>query len=428
MNHTIAIIGLQWGDEGKGKIIDLLSEQAAYIVRAQGGNNAGHTVLVDEKEYRFHLIPSGILYPHTKCFLGGGVVIDPASFRVEIEALHHHNISYHHRLFLSRYAHLVFPYHRLLDELSDKRLGSGAIGTTKRGIGPCLVDKTARMGIRVGDLFAPTFRDRLRHVLEWKNLELERIYGHEPLNFEKIATEYEAHAQFIEPFVASVEEQLAKALKNQERILFEGAQGSLLDCTFGTYPYVTSSCTLAGGFPSGIGIGPGSINRVVGIAKAYTTRVGNGPFPTECTTEELSLFPDLVTAREIGVTTGRKRRMGWFDVPLMRHTIHLNGAHSLCIMKLDILDKLKEIKICTGYSNCTGIPLSLEEADPIYETHRGWNCSTRSISRFEDFPSEAKNYLQRIEELCGIPIQLISTGPARDQTLILNPFFEKTSA
>jgi adenylosuccinate synthase len=425
---AVAIVGMQWGDEGKGKIIDLLAERADHIARAQGGNNAGHTVVSAGKEYRFHLIPCGILYPHTKCYIGGGVVIDPKSLLAEFDELHRNGIDPRNRLFISPYAHLVLPYHRLLDELTDRKLGKGAIGTTKRGIGPCYIDKTARLGLRMADLIdAPAFREKLAHVLKWKNLELEKLYDHPPLNLEEILTEYLAYADRLAPYVAPVEELLASALHKKEKILLEGAQGSLLDVTFGTYPFVTSSCTLAGGFSSGLGIGPSRINHVIGVTKAYSTRVGNGPFPTELPPAELQLFPDHVAAREFGVTTGRKRRLGWFDAALLKHTIHLNGADSLAIMKLDILDGLDEIKICVGYSKAgktlSHFPTNLEGVEPIYETHPGWKSSTESILKYEDLPSGAKSYLNRIEELCETPINLISVGPSRDQTLILKKLF-----
>lgn len=424
---AIAVVGMQWGDEGKGKVIDLLAESADHIARAQGGNNAGHTVVFSGKEYRFHLIPCGILYPHTKCYIGGGVVIDPKSILLEFDELKKHGISAKDRLYISPYANLIMPYHRLLDELLDRRLGAKAIGTTKRGIGPCYIDKTARTGLRIADLLCKeTFREKLASLLKWKNLELEKLHGHPPLDLEEILSEYKVYSEMLLPYVAPVEELLAAALKKSEKILFEGAQGSLLDVTFGTYPFVTSSCTLAGGFSSGLGIGPTQIDRVIGITKAYSTRVGNGPFPTELSPEEMKLFPDHVAAREFGVTTGRKRRLGWFDAALLNHTINLNGADSLAIMKLDVLDQVHEIKICTGYrqkgKELKSFPTNLA-VEPIYETHPGWNCSTSSIRDYKDLPSQAQKYLKRIEELCHTPIRLISVGPSRDQTLQLENFF-----
>jgi adenylosuccinate synthase len=426
---AIAVIGMQWGDEGKGKVVDLLSESAVHIARAQGGNNAGHTVVVSGVDYRFHLIPSGILYPHTKCYIGGGTVVDPKSLLEEIEALRHHGIHYEKRLFISPYAHVIFPYHRILDELAE---GVQAIGTTKRGIGPCYVDKVGRLGLRIGDLVAKdTFPGKLAKTLHWKNLELERLHGHAPLPIEEIVSEYLLYADRLMPFVAPVEEMLYKASRNGEKILLEGAQGSLLDITFGTYPFVTSSCTIAGGIPSGLGMGPTRIDRVIGVTKAYTTRVGNGPFTTELSREELGLFPDHIAAREIGVTTGRKRRIGWFDAPLMRHTIQLNGADSLAIMKLDILDQLDEIKICVGYKigreEIRTFPATIEELAEVrgvYETALGWKCAIGSVHLYDELPHAAKSYIRRIEELCGVSVGLVSVGPSRDQTIWLDRFFE----
>ncbi len=426
---SIAVLGMQWGDEGKGKVIDLLSERAQHIARAQGGNNAGHTIVVKGQEFRFHLIPSGILYPHTRCYIGGGTVIDPPSLLNEMEALHKNGIEYVKRLYISFYAHLVFPYHRLFDQLSEKKKGGGAIGTTGRGIGPCYTDKMARSGIRLADLLNPTvFPGRLKAVLALKNEELERLYDHPPLEEGAILEEYQSYAKRLAPFAAPVEELLYAARKKGERILFEGAQGALLDVTFGTYPFVTSSCTLAGGVASGLGIGPTSMDRIIGVTKAYTTRVGKGPFPTELSQEEQALFPDHLASREVGTTTGRKRRMGWLDVFLLRHTICLNGVDTLALMKLDILDGLEKIKICTGYKHCKMFPATAEElahAIPIYETHPGWKKSTREIQVYDDLPAQAKAYIRRIEELCELPISLISTGPDREKTLWLDQFFNE---
>ncbi len=430
----VAVIGMQWGDEGKGKVVDLLSESASHIARAQGGNNAGHTVVVQEKEYQFHLIPSGILYPHAKCYIGGGTVIDPKSFLEELDAIRAHGIAFEKRLFLSRYAHLVFPYHRLLDGLGDKSKGELAIGTTKKGIGPCYADKANRLGLRLADLLSPTFRQRLKETLSRKNHELEKLYDHPPLDFEEIASEYEGYAQKLAPFVAPVEEMLYEAIQQKERVLFEGAQGSLLDLTFGTYPFVTSSCTIAGGIPAGLGVGP-CIDRILGVVKAYTTRVGNGPFPSELSDEEYKLFPDHNASREIGVTTGRKRRIGWFDAFLVSHTIRLSGVNCLAIMKLDILDGFDKIKICTGYrldgQTLTSFPATgdeLERIEPIYETIDGWKKPTTGIRNYRELPHAARAYLRRIEELSGVAISLISVGPARDQTLWMDRFFEEVSS
>lgn len=426
---SIAVIGMQWGDEGKGKVIDLLSQQARHIGRAQGGNNAGHTIVVGPQEYRFHLIPSGILYPHTKCYIGGGTVLDPASLLQEMQELKKHNLHFEKRLFISAYAHLIFPYHRLIDQLAEKEKGAASVGTTGRGIGPCYTDKANRIGIRVADLLQKeTFTQKLMQVLQIKNRELEKIYGHAPLEFEPILQEFLRYADQLAPFVAPVEEMLHQASKQGEKILFEGAQGALLDVTFGTYPFVTSSCTLAGGISSGLGIGPTRVGKTLGVTKSYTTRVGKGPMPTELGEEELALFPDHRTSREVGTTTGRKRRIGWLDAFLLKHTICLNGVDTLALTKLDILDELDEIKICVGYKHCKHFPTTAEELSqvvPIYETHPGWKTSTRSAKIYDDLPKAAKAYVRRIEELCETPISILSVGPSREETLWLDlPFDE----
>jgi len=427
-SSSIVVIGMQWGDEGKGKVIDLLSEKAKHIARAQGGNNAGHTIVARNREFRFHLIPSGILYPHTKCYVGGGTVIDPASILSEMEGLVKNQIHLENRLFFSLYAHLVFPYHRLIDQLSEKLKGTSAVGTTGRGIGPCYSDKVNRCGIRLADLLSPEFPSYLEKTLAIKNRELEKLFDHPPLDFKTILQEYQGYAERLAPFAAPVEEMLYTASKKGERILFEGAQGALLDVTFGTYPYVTSSCTLTGGISSGLGFGPSKIQRSIGVTKVYTTRVGNGPFPTELKEAELALFPDHTSSREVGTTTGRKRRMGWFDAFLLRHTICLNGVDSLALTKLDILDDLEEIKICVGYKHCRTFPATIEElnrAIPIYEKHPGWKKSTRNIPIYDDLPSNAKAYIRRIEELCEVPAALVSVGPDREKTIWLDTFFNE---
>ncbi len=423
---SVAVTGMQWGDEGKGKVIDLLAENAQHIARAQGGNNAGHTIVFGGKEFKFHLVPSGILYPHTKCYIGGGTVLDPKSLIAEIEGLVHHGIPNVKRLYISPYAHIVLPYHRLIDSLSEKMKGGQAVGTTGRGIGPCYIDKVARIGIRMADLMdLKVFRGKLENALVHKNRELEKIYGHAPLELDPIFQEYKSYAERLVPHVAPVEEMLYEAAKKGERILFEGAQGALLDVTFGTYPFVTSSCTLTGGICSGIGFGPTKIDRTLGVTKAYTTRVGNGPLPTELKPEEMSLFPDHAASRELGTTTGRKRRMGWFDAFLLKHTICLNGIDSLALMKLDVLDDLEQIKICVGYKHCKTFPAeSLSSAVPIYETHPGWKESTTDVKLYDDLPSAAKAYIRRVEELCEVPVSLVSVGPEREKTLWIDRFFE----
>ncbi len=429
---SAAIVGMQWGDEGKGKVIDLLSEKAKHIARAQGGHNAGHTIMVGSEEYKFHLIPSGILYPHTKCYIGGGTVVDPSSFLKEVDGLHARQVQFEKRLFLSSYAHVILPYHRALDQLSEKKKGAAAVGTTGRGIGPCYVDKAQRSGIRISELIHPQlFRSRLEEVLPLKNEELRKIYGHKGFELEEILAEYEPLGKRVAPFVMPVEELIYEAGKRDEPTLFEGAQGALLDVTFGTYPFVTSSSTLSGGICSGVGCGPSRVGHVLGVAKAYTTRVGNGPFPTELTESEQSLFPDHLASREVGTATGRMRRRGWLDIALLKHTACLNGVDSLALMKLDILDQLSQIKICVGYKlhgkTIHTFPSALEDLKqvvPIYEMHPGWLRSTREIHIYNDLPKQAKAYLRRIEELLNLPISILSVGPERERTIWMDRFFE----
>ncbi|HAB98878.1 MAG TPA: adenylosuccinate synthase [Parachlamydiales bacterium] len=419
----VVVAGLQWGDEGKGKVIDLFSEEVKHIARPQGGNNAGHTVIVKGREYRFHLVPSGILYPHTKCYIGGGTVVDPASLLGEIKGLEEAGISFAGRLFLSGYAHVVMPYHREIDKREEIAKGGASVGTTGKGIGPCYADKVNRLGIRLADL---EDKDRLRGKLE----RVRSVRGIE-IDVEEIADEYYGYGRELAPFIAAVEEKIFEACKKKEKILFEGAQGALLDVTFGSYPFVTSSCTLSGGACSGFGVGPTQIDRVVGVAKAYTTRVGNGPFPTELAQEEISLFPDHTAAREIGVTTGRKRRIGWLDAYMLKHTMMLNGADSIALMKLDVLDALEEILVCIGYKKrgklLAHFPISIEdfeELEPVYETFEGWKSPTSEVRLYDELPSKAKKYIRYIEQYLEIPLVLISVGPQRHQTIWMDRIFE----
>ncbi len=418
---SYTVVGLQWGDEGKGKVIDLLSEKAHLVARAQGGNNAGHTIVVGTTEYRFHLVPSGILYPQTRCLIGGGTVVDPKSLLSEIDSLVDQGVVIGERLLLSPYAHLVLPYHKWLDEEAEK--GKGSVGTTKRGIGPCYADKAARLGIRVADLMSPTvFR---------KRLEMNFLDKNPPFEMVDVEKEYLRFAERLARFVGPVEELLYEGKKKGANILFEGAQGTLLDTTYGTYPFVTSSSTLAGGIATGLGIGPSAVGTVLGVVKAYTTRVGGGPLPTELNEEDRPLFPDNVTSREIGATTGRLRRMGWLDAVALSHAVKLNGADTLALMKLDILDEIKEIKICVAYQigskRFERFPVlaeDLAEAKPIYETMPGWRESTRGCSVYKDLPQAAKAYIRKVEALAGVPVGLVSVGPERDRTLFLDRYFE----
>lgn len=425
----VILIGAQWGDEGKGKIIDILTAQVKHVVRSQGGNNAGHTVLIDQEEYKLHLIPSGILHPHTHCYIGAGTVIDPAVLIQEIEGLESRGIHIKGRLWISPSAHVIFPYHRTLDLLLEQKKGERSIGTTGRGIGPCYADKSSRLGIRMGEMVRPDiFGKVLKSVLHLKNEELTKLFGAEKMNYDEIHKQYSQYAEILKPFISNVEEMVNQAIDNKENVLFEGAQGTFLDISLGTYPFVTSSNTIAGGICAGAGVGPTRIDHTIGVIKAYTTRVGNGPLPTEVQEDES--FLDHHQAREFGTTTGRKRRIGWFDAVLARTAVRLNGIDSIALTKLDILDNLESIKICVGYQ-IHGIRLDhmpcltedLEKIVPIYETVPGWKKTTSHIDNYNDLPENAKKYLAKITHLCGAPISMISLGPQRERTIILKDIF-----
>lgn len=421
------LVGVQWGDEGKGKIVDLLSAGADLIVRYQGGNNAGHTVVVENQRFIFHLIPSGILQKTKKCLIGNGVVIDPVSLMKEIEELIGYGYSdVTKRLFISENAHLIMPYHRLLDELSETMRKDKKIGTTGKGIGPAYIDKIARCGIRVADFIdTERFLSLLKYNLEEKNLILERIYNHPPLTVEEIAEVYLPIAQFIRPMVVDGSRLINEAIAQGQNILFEGAQGTLLDIDFGTYPYVTSSNPIAGGVCTGAGISPVMINQVIGVAKAYCTRVGEGPFPTE--------FKDELSAtirtrgKEYGATTGRPRRCGWFDAVAARYAIRVNGISSLVLTKLDVLDELETIKVCVAYKykgeRLTEFPYSLrilQECEPIYEELEGWLTPINKITEYDKLPIKTKKYLAKLTELLEVPISIVSVGEERNQTIFIN--------
>ncbi len=430
---SVIIVGAQWGDEGKGKMIDLLAEQAEFIVRAQGGNNAGHTIIAEGKEYRFHLVPSGILYPHTQCFISGGTVIDPKVLLQEIKELEHQNVHVQGRLHLSPYAHVIFPYHRLLDKLQEERKGAFAIGTTGRGIGPCYTDKASRIGIRICELIDPALlKKRLQYVLPLKNEEIQYIFKKPPLDFETIFNEYAEYGQQLAAWVGNVEKIVGKACRDKKNVLFEGAHGTLLDIGYGTYPFVTSSSTLSSGVSCGAGIGPSRIDHTLGIVKAYTTRVGAGPLPTALNEAEQKLFLDNITAREVGTTTGRNRRMGWFDACLVRFAACLNGMDSLALTKLDVLDRLEEIKICTAYrldgkllETPPPVIEDLERVEPVYETLPGWQCSTTDVVSWDQLPANAIAYVNRICELVHTPLSVLSVGPERERTLFIQDLMRK---
>ena len=426
---TVAVIGLQWGDEGKGKIVDLLSQEAEVVVRSQGGNNAGHSVISEGVNYHFHLIPSGILNPKALCFIGGGVVVDPSSLLKEMDQLTEKNIFFENRLEISPYAHVIFPYHLLLDQLAEKEKGKLAVGTTGRGIGPCYSDKIQRLGIRMGELVHPeTLKEKLKTILPIKNRLLQNIYRHSPLSFDLIYQNYLEYAKKLKNFVKPIEQKLFQALHDNKKILFEGAQGALLDVDYGTYPYVTSSHTTSGGAAIGAGVGPKSICQVIGVMKAYTSRVGNGPFPTEFESHES--FIDPIKAKEFGTTTGRKRRLGWFDAVLVSHAIRLNGVDSIALTRLDILDHLPKIRICKGYyldhQEIDCLPLNWEDlkrVKPIYEECEGWQVSTKEMKHLEELPKNSRLFLSKLESLLNISIDIISYGPEREKTWQQKIFF-----
>ncbi|MBD1850255.1 adenylosuccinate synthase [Leptolyngbya sp. FACHB-711] len=421
---NVVVIGAQWGDEGKGKITDLLSKSADVVVRYQGGVNAGHTVVVQGKTFKLHLIPSGILYPATECIIGCGTVIDPKVLIQELDQLESLNVSAKN-LLISETAHVTMPYHRLIDQASEDRRGNHKIGTTKRGIGPTYADKSERIGIRVIDLMdTEGLRKQLRWTVEYKNVILEKLYNLPPLDPDAVIEEYLGYADRLRPHVVDSSLRIAQAVRQKRNILFEGAQGTLLDLDHGTYPYVTSSNPVAGGACIGAGVGPTIIDRVIGVAKAYTTRVGEGPFPTELEDE----MGELLCKRgaEFGTTTGRKRRCGWFDSVIGRYAVRINGLDCLAITKLDVLDALEEIKVCVAYEidgqRCDDLPTNARQfarCRPVYETLPGWKRSTSDCRTLDDLPPQALDYLKFLAELMEVPIAIVSLGASRDQTIIV---------
>jgi len=428
---NVAVIGTQWGDEGKGKVVDLYAEQADVIARFQGGNNAGHTLVVGGRKTILHLIPSGILHENKICIIGNGVVVDPAVLLQEIEELHKGALfPPSTKLMVSERAHLIMPYHRSIDQAREAHNSGKKIGTTGRGIGPAYEDKVARTGIRVIDLYnEETLREKLRRALEEKNFLLKRLFGQKPLDENEIAAECFAFAVKLKPYVADTSLILEKAQRNGKKILFEGAQGSQLDVDFGTYPYVTSSNTAAGNASCGSGIGASAINKVVGICKAYTTRVGEGPFPTELH-DEIGEHMQKV-GQEFGATTGRKRRCGWLDMVLVRQAVRVSGINALAITKLDVLTGLDKIKICVGYKTASGeythaVPADmsiLSQSRPVYEEFAGWKEDILHARKMTDLPLNAQKYLKRMGELAGTKIILVSVGSGREETISLqDPF------
>ena len=423
---TVVIVGAQWGDEGKGKIVDVLTLKADLVARYQGGNNAGHTVVIDNEKYVLHLIPSGILHTGTKCAIGNGVVIDPPALLGEIDELRARNIDIDNNLCISQNAHVIMPYHLAIEREQEK---SKKIGTTGRGIGPSYTDKIARNGIRVIDLLRPDlFREKLRANLAVFNYLLVNLHKAEPLSEDKIFDQYMGYAKQLGKFIADVSLLINREIDAGKNILLEGAQGTLLDIDHGTYPYVTSSNTTAGGACTGAGIGPTKIDRILGVVKAYTTRVGEGPFPTELNDE----LGELIRQRggEFGATTGRPRRCGWLDILGLRYSVSINGLTGIGLTKMDILDNLEKIKLCVGYKYdgkvydtfTTDLDV-LKRCQPIYEEMPGWKESTVGIKEFDRLPSNAKSYIKKIEYLLKTPIQIISTGQKRDEIIVLDGQF-----
>jgi len=427
---NVAIIGAQWGDEGKGKVVDLFTDEADIVVRFQGGNNAGHTLVVNGDKTILHLVPSGALHPNKLCVIGNGVVVDPEILIEEIQALKARgHLVDDNQLRISEQAHVIMPYHKLIDQARERLRGEGMIGTTGRGIGPAYEDKVARIGIRFVDLLEEeTFKEKLRRNIEEKNIYIQAILKEKALSFNEIHDHYRAHRERLKNYVTNTGLLLDQEIRRGKRVLFEGAQGTLLDVDHGTYPYVTSSSTITGGACSGSGIGPQHIQQVIGISKAYTTRVGSGPFPTELDGPEGEALRR--EGAEFGATTGRSRRCGWFDAVGVRHAVRMNGLTGLALTKLDVLTGFKRIPICTAYryegKTIDEFPASCKVmygAQPVYEEMEGWDVSLNNARKLVDLPAAAQEYVRRIEEVVGTKIILVSVGPGREQTILLkNPF------
>lgn len=425
---AVVLIGSQWGDEGKGKITDFLAEKANMVVRYQGGNNAGHTVVANGEEFKLHLIPSGILYEDKTCVIGNGVVIDPKVLLEELSYLQERGIKMG-KLLISSNAAVIMPYHLVLDGLEEEARGDNKIGTTKRGIGPAYMDKVSRSGIRVIDLLdKEEFAEKLRHNLVEKNNLIVKVYGKEPLKFDDIYETYLGYAELLRPMVTDSSLSIDECIRTGEKVLFEGAQGTLLDIDHGTYPFVTSSNPIAGGACIGAGVGPTRINRVVGVIKAYTTRVGEGPFPTElldATGEEMR-----ANGHEFGTTTGRPRRCGWFDAVIARYAARVSGISDFAVTKLDVLTGLKTLKICVGYRVNEEVIYEFPQSQkifklcqPVYEEIPGWQEDLTKVRHFEELPQAAQNYIQRIEALTGVTATLVAVGPGREQTIVRGTIF-----
>jgi adenylosuccinate synthase len=425
---VVAIIGAQWGDEGKGKVVDLLAQQAGVVVRFSGGDNAGHSVINPHGEFKLHLIPSGIFNAGVACIIGNGVVINPKVLIGEIDQLNERGVDTS-SLFISDRAHLIMPYHVLLDKLEEEARGGKSLGTTLKGVGPAFTDKTARLGIRAGDLLdKEALRERLRFVLEHKNVILTKIYKAKALSLDEVYTQYCQYGERLAPYIRETNVMIDEALGRGELVILEGAQGTLLDPDFGTYPYTTSSSPLAGGGCLGAGLGPTKIDRILGVYKAYCTRVGGGPMPTELNDETGDLIRER--AHEYGTTTGRPRRCGWFDTVAARHSSRVNGFTGAVVTRLDILDILPRLKVCVGYElegkTINDFPASvsaLAKCKPVYEELAGWQAPTTDIRSYDQLPLEARQYITRLEELISCPVSLICVGPEREQVIQKTPIF-----
>ncbi|MDA1188994.1 MAG: adenylosuccinate synthase [Chloroflexi bacterium] len=421
------VLGAQWGDEGKGKIVDFLSERADVVARFSGGNNAGHTVINEQGKFSLHLIPSGIFWPQTLSVIGNGVVVDPDTLLSEVNGLDERGVDVHGRLLISERAHLIMPYHILLDKLSETAKGDKAIGTTGRGIGPAYSDKAARTGLRAADLLdVESLLPRLERVLDHTNAIITKVYGGNAISVEEVHEKCKIWSERLTPFIGRVERLIHERLAKNENVLIEGAQGALLDLDHGTYPFVTSSNPTVGGACVGLGIHPRQLSGVIGVFKAYCSRVGSGPFPTELKDETGNKIRDL--AQEFGTTTGRARRVGWFDAVSAKYSAQVNGYTSVVLTRLDVLDGFHPIKICTGYEldgeiikDVPGGAAALERCTPIYEDMPGWDGKTASVTQYKDLPKGAQAYVQRLQELIGSPIDIISTGPRRHETITVRP-------
>lgn len=425
---SVIIVGTQWGDEGKGKIVDYLANKAQYVVRSQGGSNAGHTVVVDNVKYKLRLLPSGILHKDKVCIIGNGVVIEPKVFLSEIDGLIEKKVNMSN-LKISNRAHVLMPYHKILDELQEEDLGENKLGTTKNGIGPCYMDKASRLGIRIVDLMnKEVFAKKLKFNVELKNKLLKKLYNHEGINYEELLKEYLEYAERLRPYVADTTTILNKAIKEKKNILFEGAQATMLDLDHGTYPFVTSSYPAAGGACTGSGVGPRKIDNVIGVVKAYSTRVGEGPFPSELFDDVRQFIRDK--GGEYGTVTGRARRCGWLDACVIKYASYINGLDSIAITRLDILDELEKLKICVAYKYNGEIledyPADLDilsKVEPVYEEFDGWKTSTTNIREYDKLPENAKKYLKRLSEVIDTEISIVSVGAGRDETIIIKDIF-----